>query len=69
MKRRACRPEIESTPPELGYLVHNIFCLLKAQEKVLVNLYARKAEIIFPTLQIDDRVAEYLRETILNYYL
>ena len=34
-----------------------------------VNLYPRKAEIIFPTLQIDDRVAEYLRETILNYYL
>lgn len=43
--------------------------LLKAQGNILVNLYPKRAEIIFPTLQIDDRVSEYLRETILNYYL
>jgi hypothetical protein len=43
--------------------------LLKAEKKILVNLYPKKAEIIFPAFQIDDRVSEYLRETILNYYL
>lgn len=47
----------------------DVSILLKAQEKILVNLHPKKAEIIFPTLQIDDRVSEYLRETILNYYL
>jgi hypothetical protein len=47
----------------------DVSLLLKAQENILVNLYPKRAEIIFPTLQIDDRVSEYLRETILNYYL
>jgi len=43
--------------------------LLKAQEKIFVNLYPDRAEIIFPTLQIDDKVYEYLKGTLLNYYL
>lgn len=47
----------------------DVSLLLKAQENILVNLYPKRAEIIFPSLQIDDRVSEYLRETILNYYL
>lgn len=47
----------------------DVSLLLKAQEKVLVNLYPKKAEIIFPTFQIDDKVSEYLRGTLLNYYL
>lgn len=47
----------------------DVSILLKAQERILVNLYPKKAEIIFPTIRIDDRVSEYLRETILNYYL
>ena len=42
---------------------------LKAKENIAVNLYPKKAEIIFPTLQIDENVYEYLKETILNYYL
>ena len=42
---------------------------LKARDKILVNLYPKKAEIIFPTLQIDEKVSEYLKATILNYYL
>jgi len=47
----------------------DVSLLLKAQENILVNLYPKRAEIVFPSLQIDDRVSEYLRETILNYYL
>jgi hypothetical protein len=47
----------------------DVSLLLKAQENILVNLYPKRAEIIFPSLQIDDKVSEYLRETILNYYL
>jgi hypothetical protein len=43
--------------------------LLKAQEKVLLNLYPKRAEIIFPTLQIDEKVLEYLKATLLSYYL
>jgi hypothetical protein len=43
--------------------------LLKAQEKILLKLYPKRAEIIFPTLQIDDKVSEYLKATLLNYYL
>jgi hypothetical protein len=43
--------------------------LLKAQDKILVNLYPKRAEIIFPMLQIDDKISEYLRATLLNYYL
>jgi hypothetical protein len=43
--------------------------LLKAQDRFLVNLYPKKAEIIFPTVQIDDKVSEYLKATLLNYYL
>jgi hypothetical protein len=47
----------------------DVSLLLKAQEKILVNLYPKKAEIVFPTLQIDDKVSEYLKGTLLNYYL
>jgi len=47
----------------------DVSLLLKAREKVLVNLYPEKAEIIFPTLQIDDKASEYLKGTLLNYYL
>lgn len=47
----------------------DVSLLLKAQENIMVNLYPKKAEIIFPTLQIDEKVSEYLRGTILNYYL
>jgi len=47
----------------------DVSLLLKAREKVLVNLYPKKAEVIFPTMQIDNKVSEYLRATILNYYL
>lgn len=42
---------------------------LKAKENIAVNLYPKKAEIVFPTLQIDENVYEYLKATILNYYL
>jgi len=47
----------------------DVSLLLKARENVLVNLYPKKAEIVFPTLQIDEKVSEYLKATILNYYL
>ena len=47
----------------------DVSLLLRAKEKILVNLYPKKAEIIFPTLQIDEKVSEYLKATILNYYL
>jgi len=47
----------------------DVSLLLKARENILVNLYPKKAEIIFPTLQIDEKVSEYLEATILNYYL
>lgn len=47
----------------------DISLLLKARENILVNLYPNKAEIVFPTLQIDEKVSEYLEATILNYYL
>jgi hypothetical protein len=42
---------------------------LKAKENIAVNLYPKRAEITFPTLQIDENVYEYLKATILNYYL
>lgn len=42
---------------------------LKGRDKVRINLHTNKVEIICPTLQIDDKVAEYLKETILEYYL
>jgi len=47
----------------------DVSLLLKARERILVNLYPKKAELIFPTLQIDEKVSEYLRGTLLNYYL
>jgi len=47
----------------------DVSLLLKARENILVNLYPKKAEIVFPTLQIDEKVSEYLEATILNYYL
>lgn len=47
----------------------DVSLLLKARENILVNLYPNKAEIVFPTLQIDEKVSEYLEATILNYYL
>jgi len=47
----------------------DVSLLLTARDNILVNLYPKKAEIIFPTLQIDERVSEYLEATILNYYL
>ena len=42
--------------------------LLKGKDSFSIRLYPRKAEIIFPSLQIDEKVLDYLRETILNYY-
>lgn len=42
---------------------------LKSKENIAVNLYPQKAEIVFPTLQIDETVYEYLKATILQYYL
>jgi hypothetical protein len=47
----------------------DVSLLLKAQENITVNLYPKIAEIVFPTLQIDEKVSEYLKATILNYYL
>ncbi len=47
----------------------DVSLLLKARENVMVNLYPKKAQIVFPTLQIDEKVSEYLKATILNYYL
>lgn len=47
----------------------DVSLLLKARENIFVNLYPNKAEIVFPTLQIDEKVSEYLKATILNYYL
>jgi hypothetical protein len=47
----------------------DVSLLLKARENIMVNLYPKKAEIVFPTLQIDEKVSEYLKATILNYYL
>jgi len=47
----------------------DVSLLLKARDNILVNLYPKKAEIVFPTLQIDEKVSEYLEATILNYYL
>jgi hypothetical protein len=46
-----------------------ISLLLRSRENITVNLYSKKAEVIFPTLQIDESVYEYLKATILNYYL
>jgi hypothetical protein len=43
--------------------------VLKAKQNISINLYSKKAEIIFPNLQIDENVYEYLKATILNYYL
>ena len=42
---------------------------LKSKENIAVNLYPTKAEIVFPSLQIDENVYDYLKATILNYYL
>lgn len=47
----------------------DVSLLLRARENIMVNLYPKKAEIVFPTLQIDEKVSEYLKATILNYYL
>lgn len=47
----------------------DVSLLLKARENIMVNLYPTKAEIVFSSLQIDERVSEYLKGTILNYYL
>jgi len=47
----------------------DVSLLLKARENIIVNLYPKKAEIVFPTLQMDEKVSEYLKATILNYYL
>ncbi len=42
--------------------------VLKSNDKVTVNLLPKKLEVLFPLAQIDDKVSEYLREVILNYY-
>jgi hypothetical protein len=43
--------------------------VLKGQDEVIINLLPKKAELVFPSMQIDDKVLEYLKEAILNYYL
>jgi hypothetical protein len=43
--------------------------VLKGQDEVIINLLPKKAEIVFPSVQIDDKVSEYLKDAILNYYL
>ena len=42
--------------------------LLKGKDKITIRLLPNKAQIVFPTLQIDERVLEYLKFVILNYY-
>ncbi len=42
--------------------------LLKGKDNFSIKLYPQKAETLFPSLQIDEKVSDYLRETILNYY-
>jgi hypothetical protein len=43
--------------------------VLKGQDEVIIKLLPKKAEVVFPSMQIDDKVLEYLKEAILNYYL
>jgi hypothetical protein len=42
---------------------------LKAKENIIINLYPSKAEIALPSLLIDGKIYEYLKATILEYYL
>jgi hypothetical protein len=42
---------------------------LKSKEDIIINLYPKKAEIIFPDILMDNKVSEYLQEVVLNYYL
>lgn len=42
---------------------------LKAKENIIINLYPSKAEIALPSLQLDGSAYEYLKATILEYYL
>jgi hypothetical protein len=43
--------------------------VLKGKDKFTIKLYPNKAQVMFPSLQIDDKVLEYLRFVILHYYL
>jgi hypothetical protein len=47
----------------------DVSLILKNKDKVTINLLPKKLEVIFHTAQIDDKVSEYLKEVILNYYL
>lgn len=41
---------------------------LKSTEQITINLYPEIAQVIFPSLQIDENVYTYLKAIILNYY-
>lgn len=42
--------------------------LLKSREKIFVNFYPSRAEVIFPQFEITGKVAHYLKGILLNYY-
>jgi hypothetical protein len=43
--------------------------VLKSHDKVIISLQKKRVEVVFPSLRIDEKVSEYLREVLLNYYL
>jgi hypothetical protein len=42
--------------------------VLKSKDKFTIKLYPTETQVMFPSLQIDDKVLEYLRFVILHYY-